>query len=223
MVIAFCIEFYYCQFINIYDKFNIPLWGHRGYFNQSADYNVILANSDDIQTGIIEYSREYWIGHLWDNDFYDYLVRQAACFGVFVRAFAGGGSAASLPLNHDSVILGLLDDQGIGHGDYTRGSDNETNPIFNWSSYSESPYDYTKPVDPTPYNDRTVFGDNTLSNTFIQYYAMSKTGLESLCTYIYNYINSVDTTVEDINKAISKTFYTNNPLDTIVSLKMFLR
>lgn len=211
----------YCQFINIYDKFNIPLWGHRGYFNQSADYNVILANSEDIQTGVIEYSREYWISHEWNDEFYDYLVRQAACFGVFVRAFSGGGSAASIPLTHDSVILGLLDERGIGHGDYTRGSDNETNPIFNWSSYSESPYDYTKPIDPTPYNDRTVFGDNTLSNTFIQYYAMSKTGLESLCTYIYNYINSVDTTVEDINKAISKTFYTNNPLDTIVSLKMF--
>lgn len=211
----------YCQFINIYDKFNIPLWGHRGYFNQSADYNVILANSDDIQTGVIEYSREYWIAHEWNEEFYDYLVRQSACFGVFVRAFSGGGSNASIPLTHDSIILGLLDEQGIGHGDYTRGSDNETNPIFNWNSYSESPYDYTKPIDPTPYNERTVFGDNTLSNTFIQYYAMNRTMLNILCSQIYNYINSVDTNVEDIYKAVVKEFYTNNPLDVIVSLKMF--
>lgn len=211
----------YCQFINIYDKFNIPLWGHRGYFNQSADYNVILANPDDIQTGVIEYSREYWVGHLWDNDFYDYLVRQAACLGVFVRAFAGGGSPASLPLNNDSVILGLLDDQGIGHGDYTRGEQNMTNPIYNWESYNDSPYDWTKPVDPTHYDKTTVFGNNDVANTFIKYWALSPAGVMALCDNIYSYINSVDTTTDDITKAITKTFYTNNPLDVIVGLKRF--
>lgn len=215
------IKINYAQFRNnvSYDLNNIPLWGHIGYIHTSYDYNIILASPDDIQTGVIEYSREYWIAHEWDNDFYDYLVRQAACFGVYVKAFSGEGSAASLPLTNDSVILGLLDDQGIGHGDYTRGADNVNNPIYNWTSYSQSPYDWTKPVDPTPYNKQTVFGSNGLINTFIQYWALSPAALTGLCDKIYDYIDGLDPDTVDINQSIAKTFYTNNPLDVIVSLK----
>ena len=188
-------------------------------------YDILLCDTDDIIFN--SYTGNLEVRHEATPEFLDNLIKQAACFGVYFRAYDHNNDeiyrwdVTTGELDAPAVFLGLLDEQGIGHGEYTSGAANHNNPIYNWNSYSESPYDYTKPVDPTPYNDRTVFGDNTLSNTFIQYYAMSKTGLESLCTYIYNYINSVDTTVEDINKAISKTFYTNNPLDTIVSLKMF--
>lgn len=210
----------YCQFISIYDKFNIPLWGHRGYFNQSADYNVILANSDDIQTGIIEYSREYWIAHEWDDDFYDYLVRQAACFGVYVRAFSGGGSAASLPLTDDSVILGLLDEQGIGHGEYTRGAANRDNPIYSWSSYSESPYDYSKPVDPTHYDNTTGFYSMSPVWSCNRMYVTTEDNIMKAAQAIATAISlkPQDQTVTDYSLG---SFLTNNPVDCIISIKKY--
>lgn len=209
------------------DSNSITIYGQAAtsLLHTSQYCDILLCDPEDIifdsYTGNLE------VRHEATPEFMENLIKQAACFGVYFRVYDHNNDpiyqwdVATGELDAPAVFLGLLDEQGIGHGDYTSGAANRNNPIWNWSSYSESPYDYTKPIDPTPYNDRTVFGDNTLSNTFIQYYAMSKTGLESLCTYIYNYINSVDTTVEDINKAISKTFYTNNPLDTIVSLKMF--
>ena len=200
---------------------NILIYGTVDKQLRDSDfYNLILADGNDLQYD----GSHVWAQHEYTAEFGEFLKRQAACFGVYFRVSDQGDAAGdwrTIELNSAGICLGLLDEQGIGHGDYTQGAENENNPIYNWNSYSESPYDYTKPVDPTQYNDTTVFGDNTLSTTFVQYYAMNKTGLESLCTYIYNYINSIDTDVEDINKAITKTFYTNNPLDTILSLKMF--
>ena len=93
--------------------------------------------------------------------------------------------------------------------------------IWNWDIYNEGTYDWTKPIDPTHYDTTTVFGNNSLYNTFIQYYACSPDGLKTLCNYIYNYINSINIETDDITKSIVKTFYTNNPLDVIVSLKRF--
>ena len=180
-------------------------------------YNLILADESDIVKNTI--SGLVWAQHEYNDDFYEFLIQQAACFGVYFRVKATGGSVESIPLNSDAVYLGLLDDQGIGHGEYTQGAENENNPIWNWISYSESPYDYTKPVDPTPYNNKTVFGSNGLYNTFVQYWALSPAALTGLCDAIYTYIDGLDPDNVDINQSIAKTFYTNNPLDVIVSLK----
>ena len=209
----------YCQFRNCdgFDVNTIPLYGYKGYFPNG--YCIVLADKNDIKTAIVDYSTEKFVAHEYNNDFHDWLIRQAACFGVYVQTF--GGTPDTVALDDDSIILGIIDGQGIGHGDFTRGAANRDNDIWNWSSYNEGTYDWTKPIDPTRYDTTTVFGSSGLLNTFVQYYALSGGGLKGLCNSIYSYINSVDTDTEDINKAIAKTFYTNNPLDVIISLKRF--
>lgn len=209
----------YCQFRNCngYGTNTIPLYGYRGYFPNS--YCILLADTTDIQTAIVDYSSEKFIAHEYDSDFHEWLIKQAACFGVYVQAF--GGTPDTVALDDDSIILGIIDQQGIGHGDYTRGAANRNNDIWNWDSYNEGSYDWTKPIDPTHYDTTTVFNTVNVFDTFIKYYALNDTQLQRLCTNIYTYINSIDTNVEDISKAITKTFYTNNPLDVVVSLKKF--
>lgn len=198
---------------------HIPIYGCFGISNYFDDYyTACLCDPADI---VID-SNNVSARHLWNNDFKEFLIKQAACFGGFVYiSNSTGVSILEIALDSEDIICGILDADGVGHGDYTRGAANRTNSIWDWQTNRDSPFDPYKIPDPTIYNDKTVFGDNTLSTTFVQYYAMNKAGLDLLCTYIYNYINSIDTNVEDINKAISKTFYTNNPLDTIISLKMF--
>jgi len=209
----------YCQFRNCggFGLNTVPLYGYKGYFPNA--YCIVLADTADITTAIVDYSTEKFVAHEYDTNFHDWLLSQAACFGVYVQAF--GGTPESVALDDDSIILGIIDGQGIGHGEYTRGAANRDNDIWGWDSYNVSPYDYTKPIDPTRYDTTTVFGNNSLYNTFIQYYACSPDGLKTLCNYIYNYINNIDTSTDDITKSIVKTFYTNNPLDVIVSLKRF--
>lgn len=186
-------------------------------------YDVLLCDTDDIVFD--SYTGNLEVRHEATDDFLDNLIRQAACFGVYFRAYDHNNDevyrwdVATGSLDSPAVFLGLLDEQGIGHGDYTSGADNVNNPIWNWSSYSQSPYDWTKPVDPTPYNKQTVFGSNGLINTFIQYWALSPAALTGLCDKIYDYIDGLDPDTVDINQSIAKTFYTNNPLDVIVSLK----
>lgn len=210
----------YTLFRNVTENNGIWLYG---YARQPFDYFPAIDDSPVVLLGdkndITQIGSNTYFMHQYTDDFKEFLIRQAACFGVYFRVESTGGPVGSLPLDNPAVYLGLLDDQGIGHGEYTSGADNVNNPIWQWDNYSQSPYDYTKPIDPTPYNKQTVFGSNGLINTFIQYWALSPAALTGLCDKIYNYIDGLDPDTVDINQSITKTFYTNNPLDVIVSLK----
>ena len=147
------------------------------------------------------------------NDVLESALKTIACFGFYF--VLDGTTHINDPLDSEYVYMGVIPENGITHGEYTHGAANRNNANWSMTNTKTSDYDYKKkPTDTT-----TVFGSNTLYNTFIQYYAMSPAQLNNLCSVVYTYINSVDTSTEDINKAITKTFYTNNPLDVIVSLK----
>ena len=199
-------------------KYNvIPIWGTFGNLNYfDKCYTGCLCDPADVVIDDNTVSARKLI----TDDFLEFLIKQSACFGVFVKT-GTAGDVANVALDHNSVILGLLDENGVGHGEYTRGAANRTNPIWDWETNRDSPFDPYKIPDPARYDTTTVFGNNSLYNTFIQYYACSPDGLKTLCNYIYNYINSINPDTDDITKSIVKTFYTNNPLDVIVSLKRF--
>jgi hypothetical protein len=194
----------------------IPIYGAFGtiFAPGVGETRIYLCPKEDI-------GENYRVAHPWSDDFKEYLLRQAACFGAFVRISNDSGlSTTTIPLDNDDIICGILVN-GVGHGDYSRGAANRDNDIWEWETNRDSDFDPYNPPDPTPYDTTTVFGNNSLYNTFIQYYACSPDGLKTLCNYIYNYINAIDTETDDITKSIVKTFYTNNPLDVIVSLKRF--
>jgi len=206
-------------FNNYNSNIHIPIYGlPMTYIGSNSNYyNLVLAPEADI-------TRDgSYIHIIHDNtpEFIEYLIQQAACFGVFVRISNDSGlPTTTIPLDNNDIICGELVN-GVGHGEYTRGAANRDNDIWNWQTNRDSNFDPYNPPDPTPYDTTTVFGNNSLYNTFIQYYACSPDGLKTLCNYIYNYINNIDTSTDDITKSIVKTFYTNNPLDVIVSLKRF--
>lgn len=197
---------------------HIPIYGCFGINYFDNHYTACLCGPTDI---VID-SHNVSTRHLWNDEFKEFLIKQAACFGGFVYISQSTGvSILDISLDSDDIICGILDENGVGHGEYTRGAANRTNPIWEWETNRDSPFDPYKIPDPTRYDTTTVFGNNSLYNTFIQYYACSPDGLKTLCNYIYNYINSINPETDDITKSIVKTFYTNNPLDVIVSLKRF--
>ena len=198
---------------------HIPLYGQpRTYITKGVNYyNFCLAPESDISFD----ANDIHIMHDNTPEFIEYLIQQAACFGVFVRISNDSGlPTTTIPLDNNDIICGELVN-GVGHGDYTRGAANRDNDIWEWQTNRDSNFDPYNPPDPTRYDTTTVFNTVNVFDTFIKYYALNDTQLQRLCTNIYTYINSIDTNVEDISKAITKTFYTNNPLDVIVSLKKY--
>ena len=150
------------------------------------------------------------------SDVLESALKTIACFGFY---FVLDLDDVDKALDDEAVYMGVIPADGVTHGEYTHGSANRDNLNWNWNTSSDSTYDWTKPTDHTVYDTTTVFGTNSLYNTFIQYYALSPANLTGLCNVVYTYINSIDTSTDDVTQSITKTFYTNNPLDVIVSLK----
>ena len=150
------------------------------------------------------------------SDVLESALKTIACFGFY---FVLDLDDVDKALDDEAVYMGVIPADGVTHGEYTHGTANRNNRNWTWNKSSDSDYDWTKPTDPTVYDTTTVFGSNSLYNTFIQYYALSPANLTGLCNVVYTYINSIDTSTDDVTKSITKTFYTNNPLDVIVSLK----
>lgn len=212
----------YCQFRNTQEGTNvIPLYGYKGYFPNA--YCILLADTSDIQTAIVDYSNEQFIAHEYDSGFHDWLIKQAACFGVYVQAF--GGTPDTVTLDDDSIILGVIDSQGIGHGEFTRGAANRDNDIWNWDSYSESPYDWTKPIDPNTYSDETTFNFIGGLSSMFKRYVLNAAGVDALGQQLFKIGDDIvvdqSDSYQDYQEIILNNFLTNNPIDAIISLKKY--
>lgn len=219
--------------VGLFTEFPLPDTGSStaiDYVNVDTGMTLLLFGRQETGTGNYsnaQYKYFYTLGacknngnlsgfHTYQDENIDDVLESAlktiACFGFY---FVLDTAYVNDDLDSEHMYMGVIPENGITHGVYTHGTANRQNPNWTWTGTNDSTYDYKK----KPNDTTTVFGSNTLYNTFIQYYAMSPAQLNNLCSVVYTYINSVDTSTEDINKAITKTFYTNNPLDVIVSLK----
>ena len=77
------------------------------------------------------YYLEYYDGLL------EWVMQQIACFGLFFTL--DKATAANGALNDDLMFLGVLEN-GIGHGKWTSGKDNEDQPQWEWDTTNSSSY-----------------------------------------------------------------------------------
>lgn len=78
----------------------------------------------------------------YDETFYEECMRAMACFGYF---FTDKRSVAenfdTLGLTDPDIYCGVLDEQLVGHGDYTKGILNVRNQQWDWETSDDSTYD----------------------------------------------------------------------------------
>ena len=160
----------------------------------------------------------------------DELYKGAAAYGVFFSDdyynLANDTTNTSRYFD-ENMMLGVLDENGVGHGEYTKGLDNINNPVFQWSDSTQSAYNPSippKPVDTNTYSITTGF--NTVGNvaSTTKAYVVNAAALTGLSGEMWNIINSLVTTPEDMTNLDNLTldaFLTNNPIDAIVSVKKF--
>ena len=146
------------------------------------------------------------------------ILKTVACFGLY---FTGNQTTAERGLFTDAnMYIGLLDENGIGHGNYLKGSNTANAPQNNYTDMTQSGYDYTKDVDKTKYRNDTQFYAGYGTSSFTKFYALTETQVNQLSQELYRIANDVPsgTSITEYNM---KMFLTNNPIDCIISLKKF--
>lgn len=185
-------------------------------------------------TGTSSEQRQTWITADGTGDL-EWIMRGAAAYGLFFTdgtpeeypsIFAAGND--EYRWINENLCLGVVDENGYTHGDYTRGLLNPTAPNYSWEDTSKSPYDPKKPKIPTnDYSSATVFNNIGDLATLTRRYVLNKTAVEHLGRELWQITadmlddggGGIDYT--NLNDKILDTFLTNNPIDCIVSLQRY--
>lgn len=128
---------------------------------------------------------------------------------------------------NNAMFCGVLDENGIGHGEYTQGAENRDNPVYNMGSSTNSNYNPTTPPTPTDPNTYSLTtGFNTIGNvaSTTKQYVINGAGLQGLSGEMWSIMADLVTTPDDIQNLDNLSldaFLTNNPIDAIVSVKKF--
>lgn len=146
------------------------------------------------------------------------ILSTVACFGLF---FTGDAAAAQNgALTDPKMYVGILGDDGIGHGVYTQGSDNAAAPQNEWRDMSDSGYDPDAEHDPTRYTNDTYFYGQFSSRAFTKMYVLTDSQVSDLADELYTAV-SMAPQGEEIERYNQSVFLTQNPIDCIISLKKF--
>ena len=205
----------YAVFKSIFAN-NILIWGmNTTSFNEGSNIiNIGLCEEDDIhvyENGVV-CAREY------TDDMKEYLIRQAACLGLFVRIAKDSNLDNSvIPLDNDDIILGVLRD-GIGHGEYTRGAANRNNDIWNWGSNRDSDFDpYMTPH--SEYDTDSHFNNVSIAS-FNKIWVLSYNEVQDLIKEVYRALalKPPDTNTMEYS---ADTFLVTDPIDGILSVRRY--
>ena len=117
------------------------------------------------------------------ENFYEYWLKQIAYLGGFFTDSVDIAVHAK-EWNIPHSFIGTIDDNGVTHGYYTEGTENENQKQYNWQDFTENnfnpdnsrPNGEDKEVPSDPYNfNRTYFGFQTGN-----YYALTESDLNLL-------------------------------------------
>ncbi|MBO5739982.1 MAG: hypothetical protein J6R52_02870 [Alphaproteobacteria bacterium] len=158
-----------------------------------------------------------WYEIPYSDDTYEKIMKMTACFGcVFTNT---DRLTIKKDMSNDDVYIPVIDDDGICHGDYTHGAGNVENDLYNADSIREKTYDPSK-YDPNTYSDTTTFNDVNFINAFTRRYLLNSTQVSELATELWN-ANATKDPADTMSDFALDEYLTNNPIDTIVSLKYF--
>ena len=191
------------------------------FYNIPESFAVVAYTPNSREHLKIEYisgSDTYFPYFEYYNGFEEDILKTVACFGLYFTT--DNNVAQSGALTHNDMYIGILDADGIGHGNYLKGTNTANAPQNNWNDMSDSGYDYTKDVDKTKYRNDTQFYAGYGTSSFTKFYALTETQVNQLSQELYRIANDVPsgTSITEYNM---KMFLTNNPIDCIISLKKF--
>lgn len=185
-----------------------------------------LLSADKFENAVLHSTRgssnNYWSNTWYEIPYsennYETIMKMVACFGC---PFTDTDKQTfRLDYTDTELCLPVIDSDGITHGEYTRGTANTTNDIYNIDSVREKNYDPAKPVDPNTYSDTTNWNNVNFRQAFTKRYILNSTQVGQLSGELWAAQSSKPADLDFQNYAVDE-YLTNNPIDTIVSLKYF--
>lgn len=159
-----------------------------------------------------------WAEVTCTDSHYETILKWAACFGLpFTDKEKYTFNADYLD---DDLYLPIIDDNGITHGEYTKGADNANNEYLDLDSIRDKDYDPAEHKDPNTYSDTTNWNNVDFRQAFTKRYLLTSSQVAGLATELWAAQSSKPADIDYHNFAIDE-YLTNNPIDTIVSLKYF--
>lgn len=148
----------------------------------------------------------YYYSIPYSDDTYEKIMKMIACFGCYFTP--SGKTSFPYAMTDSDLCLPIVDDNGITHGEYTRGVDNVNNDLYDLDGIRDKEYDPTKPPAPTP------SGDPMLPTSLSWSLASSGTGVWALTS------SDIRVIWNDIfNDDIKLKNFGNEPLNAILSLE----
>lgn len=154
------------------------------------------------------------------------LYKGAAAYGFFFSDAVNGLNVDTTNVArwlNENMYCGVLDENGVGHGEYTKGFGNAANPVFLWDSNQDSPYDPSRPpspVDPNTYSNITSFNYITEGAAMTVRYVLDGANVDKLLSDLWTINASIAQggDFEYFDGKIKDEYLTTNPIDCIVSL-----
>lgn len=151
------------------------------------------------------------------NEFKEMCLKACAQYGLYFTDDSNVANTGSF--TNENMYIGILDSEGITHGDYLKGERTAESAQAKWNSIRESPYDYKK-NDDTNYINNTLFYPQAATGAFTKSYVLNKAQVDALAQEAYNAVSQAPST-EEINNYNQRYFLTSNVIDCIISLKKF--
>lgn len=158
---------------------------------------------------------------------YETIMKMVACFGV---PFTDTNKLTfKLDFTDTELCLPIIDENGITHGEYTRGTANTTNDIYNADSVRDKNYDPSKPpvpVDTNTYSSQTYFNPVLNLASMTHRYVLDGAAVEQLGRDLWKisddlaHVDPADT-FKNYEDLLIDNFLTNNPIDCIISLDKY--
>lgn len=194
-------------------------------FNTSDTYYMLAYDmfEDAVVKSVFESGQTQGGWNVWQEipyseTNYEKILKMAACFGIPFSPTSKETFAAEFTDN--DLYLPVIDENGIAHGEYTHGLRNVANSLYDLDGIRDINYDPAQSVDPNTYSDTTNWNNVNFRQAFTKRYILNSTQVAQLSGELWAAQSSKPADLDYQNYSVDE-YLTNNPIDTIVSLKYF--
>ena len=155
----------------------------------------------------------------YSEDTYEALMSMAALYGCYFTPTSK--TVFPVAFTDADLCLPIIDADGIAHGEYTRGTDNPENDLYNADKVQDKNYDPSA-IDPNTYSNITGFNSLTSGATMTKRYVLDAANVEKLGDDLWTICGSLSSQdFEYFDGKLKDEFLTTNPIDSIISLQRF--
>lgn len=165
----------------------------------------------------------YWYSIPYSDSNYNKIMSIAALFGCYFTPT--GKYSFNDTMTDADLCLTVLDDNGVAHGEYTRGSDNANNSLYDKNSIRDIDYNPDTPpapVDPNTYSNITGFNSISAGASATERYVLDAGNTRQLLSDLWTISHDIaGVDYDNYDYKILDSFLVTNPIDCIISLKRF--